>query len=171
MIKMKPIPESYREELLKTFDYNEETGELTRLLPRHLSGKRAGSINDQGYVLVSFKNQSYRAHRLVWLMVTGKSPKFDIDHRDGNRSNNAFKNLREVAHSNNQANMKSHRDNPCGVVGVNFYKRDQKWRAYICRHGKIKHLGFFDKFEDAVEARRVAAIALKGNFANELSRT
>lgn len=43
---------------------------------------------------------------------------------------------------------------PCSSpqVGVAWFKRDSKWRAYHCHNGKQKHFGYFEAFEDAVDA-------------------
>ncbi len=46
--------------------------------------------------------------------------------------------------------------NTSGVKGVGWFKRDNKWRARLCLNDVDKHLGYFDKFEDAVAARKEA---------------
>ena len=43
-----------------------------------------------------------------------------------------------------------------GVKGVAWDKGHNKFVAYINLFGKKKHLGYFEKFEDAVEARKEA---------------
>lgn len=43
-----------------------------------------------------------------------------------------------------------------GVTGVSWSKVVQKWHAYINKDGKRKHLGYFDSFEAATEARQTA---------------
>jgi hypothetical protein len=159
-------PEEHRL-LLDTFHYDPNTGVFIRKLPSHLAGRVAGSINDQGYVLISFKNQVRRAHRLAWFYMTKRWPSEYLDHIDGVRSNNAFSNLREASPLQNQANMRAHRDSKTGIVGVSFYKRDANWRAYICVAGKIKHLGYFQTIDEAVQARKQAAMEMKGDFARE----
>jgi AP2 domain len=40
--------------------------------------------------------------------------------------------------------------------GVNFQESKGKWRAYIRRNNKLKHLGYFDTFEEAFNARKLA---------------
>ncbi len=41
-------------------------------------------------------------------------------------------------------------------MGVNFHKRDKKWRAQITKDGKNIHLGSFETKEEAIEARNKA---------------
>lgn len=43
-------------------------------------------------------------------------------------------------------------------VGVSWHKRHKKWVAYITVNGKPKHLGVFDKIEDAISAREKAEL-------------
>ncbi len=55
-------------------------------------------------------------------------------------------------------------------VGVGWFKRDGRWRAYICWNGKHLHLGYFDSEIDAAlaydrEARRLFGLFARVNFA------
>ncbi len=52
--------------------------------------------------------------------------------------------------------MRCPRNNTSGRKGVSFNKKHNKWEAYIKFRGKQRHLGFFDKFEKAVSARKNA---------------
>ena len=45
--------------------------------------------------------------------------------------------------------------NKSGVTGVYFCNRIQKWKAQISFQGKRRSLGAFNKFEDAVECRKI----------------
>jgi hypothetical protein len=58
------------------------------------SGKEALNTNSNGYKYGPIFKKNYKAHRVVWLLVTGHWPQLEIDHIDGNRSNNRFENLR-----------------------------------------------------------------------------
>jgi hypothetical protein len=94
----------FQEVLLKTFSYDPETGQLTRLK----TGEAYKPNRKDGYVVVGFDYKTYLAHRLIWIMVYGRSPT-EIDHIDGNPSNNALSNLREVTHYDNLMNSSFHR--------------------------------------------------------------
>ena len=46
------------------------------------------------------------------------------------------------------------RNNTSGVPGVDWLAKKQRWRASICFKGKRRYLGSYEKFEDAVRARK-----------------
>ena len=55
-------------------------------------------------------------------------------------------------------------DNTSGYTGVQWNKRKGKWHALITFKGKNYHLGYFDKIEDAAEARKEAEDRIFGEF-------
>lgn len=65
---------------------------------------RAGTINSHGYVAIKVDRKLYRAHRLAWLYMTGQWPN-EIDHKDRNKANCAWANLRSVTHAENMMNV------------------------------------------------------------------
>lgn len=76
------------------------------------TGSRAGlpmSGASPGYLTVNYCDHSYRAHRVAWLLHYGAWPVDELDHINGNRSDNRICNLRDVTHSQNQMNQKCHR--------------------------------------------------------------
>lgn len=145
--------------LLKNFRYNPDSGQLFWKLRRSRSapGSIAGSIDHEGYVIVALEGVRYRAHRIIIAMVYGLFPD-QVDHVDGDRSNNRIKNLRLVNNQQNSMNQKIRRNNTSGVMGVCWHKRYGKWVAHIRVDGKSKYLGAFDVLEDASAARRSAEI-------------
>lgn len=54
--------------------------------------------------------------------------------------------------------------NRSGYKGINYRKDRKKWRAFIGVDGKQKHLGSFDKKEDAIKARQEAEIKMFGEL-------
>lgn len=86
------------------FSLNAETGVLTWKITNR-KGKPAGIINIEGYVIITWKGKRYRAHRIVWLLHTGKWPELEIDHWDRCNSNNKPSNLRDVTHAVNLSNI------------------------------------------------------------------
>ena len=165
MTKAKPLPpvELVRELL----DYNQETGELTWKSCRASNAKpgdTAGSLHDSGYIRVSINKVYYRAHRLIWLYVTGSDPlDSQIDHIDGDKTNNCFCNLRKANNSQNQHNTGLRLSNGSGYKGVD--KRNNRWRARIRVNNKRLFLGCFDTPELAHMAYAKAAAELHGEFA------
>jgi hypothetical protein len=57
--------------------------------------------------------------------------------------------------ANNKRPMKKPIDNTSGYKGIDFSKKNNKWRARIYK-GKEIHLGLFDNIEDAIKARELA---------------
>lgn len=88
-----------------------------------------------------------------------------VDHIDGNGLNNTRSNLRLANNQQNLRNGKLRISNKSGRIGVHYDKRRSKWKAEITLDGKSKHLGRFDRFEDAVEAREEAEKCYFGEFA------
>lgn len=137
--------------------YDKNTGLFTRLTSAggfHV-GTVMGRTDSYGYKQLTIRGQSYLAHRIAWLYVYGVWPTNEIDHIDGNRSNNAITNLRVVARKGNNQNIKRSRvTNTVGVLGVS--KSGKKFTARINSNGEQFHLGTFDTPEKAHEAYIVA---------------
>ncbi|RYY51339.1 MAG: HNH endonuclease [Chitinophagaceae bacterium] len=146
------------EYLTSRLSYDPETGEFTWKVAKggKRVGDKAGSINDQGYLLIRINRIIYRAHRLAWIMMTGSSPINELDHVDGNRSNNKWSNLRDVTRLENKRNLGRITTNNSGHTGVMWYKAGSKWHAQITVEGKAIHLGYFENLEDAVKVRKEA---------------
>lgn len=117
-------------------------------------------IDSAGYHVGSIHNRRYKAHRVLWLMATGQWPINQIDHINGDRADNRLANLRAVSNTDNARNKCRPATNTSGVVGVFWNKKCSKWRALIQANGQLKHLGLFDNFDDAVDARKIAEIEL-----------
>lgn len=119
-------------------------------------GREAFAGDDgKGYRRGSIKNQKFLAHRLIFAMVHGSWPE-EIDHIDGNRSNNRIDNLRAASCTENMRNRKRIKTNTSGVMGVAFNKTAGKFVARIGRAGRYVHLGYFENFDEAVAARKAA---------------
>jgi hypothetical protein len=155
------------EELCKIFDYNPETGLLfwkVRNSKRVKIGDVAGHKTPENRVLVGIHGKTYKAHRVIWAIVTGKWPEFMIDHINGDGCDNRLCNLREATKSQNMMNVGIIKSNTSGFRGVGWSKVSQKWRAYIKVGNKDIHLGLFKNIEDAKKARIEAAIKYHGEF-------
>lgn len=150
------------ERLREVLHYDPETGIFTwrvRLNNSTAAGSAAGCLKPNGYIHIRIDGVLHQAHRLVLYWVNGvASSSGDVDHRDHNRSNNVFVNLREATRSENMQNTRKPRDNKSGFKGVSWNKERKKWAAFIRTAGKSKNLGNFTNIEDAVEARKAAEI-------------
>jgi hypothetical protein len=116
------------------FDCDPEAGLLTWRFcrgGRAAKGRKAGAINAEGYLRVVVSGREYLAHRLVWAWVHGETPD-QIDHINGDRSDNRIENLRSVDGAANQQNRRvATRLNPSGYLGVSFCKQTGMWKAAI----------------------------------------
>jgi hypothetical protein len=143
-----------QERLRELFQYNEETGVFTRKVtvapPKAMAGMIAGSLGNQGYLLIMVDRRTHMAHRLAWLYVHGVFPKGDIDHINGVRSDNRIANLRDASRSLNIQNSHGPRPtNKSGFLGVCWSKKEAKWVAQITLNYKNTRIGSFDSPEEA----------------------
>jgi len=120
--------------------------------------KPAGWITDKRHRRIERKGKQYLAHRLIWLYVYGKFPDDQIDHINGDPSDNRIENLRDVTNQENNKNRSKNCNNTSGHIGVCWDKDAEKWRARIDVNGGTKHLGYFNVLEDAVAARQAASV-------------
>lgn len=147
------------EALAKLVVYDRETGEFTAL-----DGRPLGARHSKGYVSISAGGHKALAHRLAWFIVMGREPTH-IDHINRIRADNRWSNLREADAGLNQCNRSVAANNTSGVAGVALDRHGRKWQAYIKRFGKRVHLGVFERFDDAVSARKAAEVRFFGEFA------
>lgn len=145
-----------QDELKARLHYNPETGVFTWLdnpeRPDHwrnrYPGTEAGTLHKLGYRGISISKKRYYAHRLAWLYVYGYMPK-EIDHIDGNPSNNRLSNLRAADRNINMKNLCRNSVNKSGKTGVCWDKERGKWMAYINVDGsRVKSKRFANR-EDA----------------------
>lgn len=120
------------------------------------AGQIAGNVT-RGYFQLMVDGHPTFLHRFIWLYVYGKWPDGNIDHIDGNRSNNRLCNLRDVSQAMNIQNERKPRsNNKSGFLGVKLNRG--LWKAEISINGKTKFLGRFKTPEEAhqvyVEAKR-----------------
>ena len=148
-------------------DYAPDTGLLTWKATGtgRRSGGEAGNRNTDGYVRTTIKYRAYANHRLAWLIYYGEWPKDQVDHIDGDRSNNRISNLRQASSSiNNQNLRRAYPNNKLGVLGVYYETSRNKYVARICVKGRQATIGRFNSLEEASNAYLAAKRALhEGN--------
>lgn len=160
------------ETLQEALSYNPETGVLTwRKRPLHhfksenarnrcntlFAGQPAfTSLNNTGYLHGLCNRVPLLAHRVAWALTYGLWPDGQIDHIDGDRTNNRIVNLRDATGQENSKNRQLRSDNKSGCVGVQWHKKTQKWRAFISGADGLKHLGVFTNLDEAIAARKAA---------------
>lgn len=160
-------------ELIETFVYIPETGKLYwKERPRNKCANEQAwrswntrfayreaftALDKKGYKVGAIYNKLYKAHRIIWVMIYGYEPD-QIDHDDGNKSNNRLTNLRDVSNSENHKNMGIQKSNSSGIVGVNWSEKQNKWRCRIHVDGSEINLGHYAEFAEAVKIRKLAEI-------------
>jgi hypothetical protein len=137
------------------FSYNPETGIV-------LKGNRTcGSITRKGYLRTRVNGKCVMVHRLIWFIMTSKWPSIndEIDHIDGNRTNNKWDNLRLVDRRVNSQNLETHRKGH--VLGAHKAKRG-RWESSIRVDGTSYYLGNYKTPKEAGEAYRNAELIVMG---------
>ncbi|OZI21752.1 hypothetical protein CAL18_12575 [Bordetella genomosp. 7] len=142
--------------------YDTSTGKFTwkrRTGGRATTGVAAGTVTARGYLEIGLGRKIYKAHRLAWLYVYGVWPIGEIDHIDGDKLNNAIRNLRDVPRRANQQNLRralGARTN--GLLGATHHKATGKWRSRLWVDGRNISLGLYETAEEAhkayIEAKR-----------------
>jgi hypothetical protein len=142
--------------LIDAFEY--ESGNL--IAKFNSSSLKRGDVagvvcNPHGYVKVGHGGKLHNAHHVVWVMFNGDIPiGMEIDHINGNRSDNRIENLRIVTRTENMRNRKLPITNTTGEIGV----KRRRSGSYSATVGG-QYIGTFNTFEEAREARRAAANA------------
>lgn len=147
--------------------YDPATGIVTRKVRQgtQVAGKRAGSLNSDGYRYIKVKHHRYSEHRLCWLLHYGAWPERCLDHVDMNKTNNRPGNLRLATNSENSRNKARQANNTSGFKGVSFSKAVGKFGARIQCAGKTTHLGYFPTAEEAGKAYAAAVQDVHQDFA------
>lgn len=136
------------EQLRALLHYNKKTGVFTWRVDVSDSIKKgtlAGCLVAEGYVRIRVAGRLYYAHRLAVCYVTGLIPSGHVDHINHNRSDNRWKNIRDVTRSINLQNRRgpaSH--NTSGFLGVSPSGRiNFPWVAQLRIDKKHIHIGRF----------------------------
>jgi hypothetical protein len=144
-------------------NYDHDTGVFTWKVStgRSPAGSTAGAIVASGAAklprrIITIGCRRYRASHLALLLVDKKLPKGLVDHINHSTLDDSYTNLREVTTAESSKNKTLISSNTSGVMGVSFTKATKRWRACIHVDDTRIHLGYFAKFDDAVEARRKA---------------
>lgn len=151
------------ERVRELFEYDAELGVLRwriRQGNRAKVGGIAGTRNKiSGRMIVCVDGVQFLSYRVIWLHVYGAWPTGEIDHIDGDPSNDRLENLRDVSARVNCENKRSARSDKRFGSSLGAYPSDGgRWRAQIVVRGKAIHLGCFGTESEAhhayIEAKR-----------------
>lgn len=109
-------------------------------------------------------SQRHKTQTRLHRFIMGCSEDFEVDHIDGNTSNNTKANLRKCSHRENSRNIKVSKNSTTGVTGVAFVKRTNKYMARIKFESKSIFLGYFDSLEEASRVRQEAEVKYFGEY-------
>ncbi|CNF12971.1 HNH endonuclease [Streptococcus agalactiae] len=88
----------------------------------------------------------------------------EVDHINLDTLDNRSENIRFCTHQQNQINQGLQVNNTSGVTGVSFYRPRNKYRARIKISQQEVHLGYYDTFLEATQARNVGMELLFGEY-------
>lgn len=189
MPKSEPIPS--QKLLRQILDYNPNTGILTwkerppelfanaknpvayaKTWNKQNAGKTAGAKSNNGRLQICVQNRNYNAHKIIWIWLYGTwNPLYEIDHINGDPSDNRQSNLRLATSWQNKANRNAmFEHNTSGALGVTFDRRSsplkKRWLAQIKVCGAYLYLGRFETREEAQKAYMDAKTFFLGDYAS-----
>ena len=167
----KPLPTI--EQIRQVLAYNPDTGDMTwlsrdaslfegakrspvimaKIWNATWAGKPALANIALGYRRGAVFGINFQAHRVAWAIFHGEWPKGEIDHIDGDRSNNRISNLRDTSRAENGRNLRMRSSNTSGYVGVTKEHGCKSWRAQVVLNGQCFYVGAFPTPEEAAIAR------------------
>lgn len=124
----------------KGYTYDELSGKIFSRFNREIK-----NIMD-GYITIGLRSGKkiylLRAHQFIFYIKYGKIVE-EIDHKDGDRSNNKIDNLREVTHQQNQQNK---------TTAKGYTKCGNMWQSQIKLNNKSIYLGRYNTEKEARQA-------------------
>jgi hypothetical protein len=137
--------------------YDPATGAITR------KGKRSDSVKGK-YRIVGCKGGYTYAHRLAWRLHYGEWPASEIDHINGDSTDNRIENLRLADRAGNNQHRGKFQNNSSGEPNVSWDKKSGGWRVDVMvRWFRTSHRA--SHFISAVCAARLIRRTLHGEFA------
>lgn len=156
-----------QEQLKQLIHYNPDTGLFTWVITRGakcIKGEIAGNISQNGkhcrlsYCRIYILGKFYKAHRLAFLYMTGQFPTDEVDHINGDGTDNRWCNLRDVDHKQNGKNLRIKSNNSSGLHGVSWSDSRRKWRTRIFVDHKEIFIGRYDNLLEAACVRKSAEL-------------
>lgn len=145
----------------ETMSYDPETGDLTF---RQVKGVTITQTFNRrsGYIQVHFRGTTFYAHRIAYFLMTGEPAAHEVDHINGDRSDNRWINLRPATRAQNAVNTPAR--SRTGFKGV-YQLGSGRFMASITYEGQQRFLGNFETAEAASKRHDEVALQLFGEFA------
>jgi len=126
------------------------------------------TVRKDGYRYCYINRKTAYLHRVLWVLHNGGIPSgMEIDHINGDPSDNRIENLRLCGRSENCQNTKVRSDNSSGFKGVFWDKHSRSWRASVWKDKKKHDLGRFGFLSEAAMVAAKARAEIHGKFANQ----
>jgi len=126
----------------KGYTYDKETGEIKNRFGRLVTAK-----NSFGYIVIPYKKGKscllVKGHHFAWFISFNEVTNNQIDHINGNPSDNRINNLRHVTNQENHFNETK-------AKGYHWDNKRKKWKSEITLNKKNIYLG---RFNTEIEAR------------------
>ena len=169
------MAELTQEEVRRLFSYDAKGYLIRAIATMGPSGKKGDIIGCYGskdlgkrsrrYVTTKISGRHYTVHRLIFLWHHGYLPE-QIDHINGNSTDNRIENLRPADAALNSMNRKTFANNKSGARGVIWHKRVKQWFAYVDCGGKRVFSRYFKDFELASLVAEEAREKFHGGYAS-----
>jgi len=151
---------------------------------RRACGRRVGGVagcldkDPPSSWVVTICGHRMLVHRVVWALATGADPVGNnIDHIDGDATNNDPDNLRVCNQQQNLSNARARSGRTSAYKGVSLHSartRRAGWKRWAAHFGSgaAKFLGLYATEREAAVAYNRAAFASRGQFSrlNDLDR-
>jgi hypothetical protein len=148
--------------LMGFFTFKERLGDSC--YNKKYAGKLAGSDKGHEYTRLSLNGRLIYAHQAAFAIMLGYIPE-EVDHRDTNKRNNKWDNLRESSRNTNCLNSSKRSLNKSGYKGVSWSKGSNCWRMDI-RINNVRHYSLHRTAEEAYAEYKRKSRELHGEFGN-----
>ncbi len=160
------------ERLRQLIDYNPESGiaywrvGVNLRTPGGIASKPEFRRGEKVHIQIKIDGRKYTMGRLAFLYMTGEFPKCYAEHKDRDKHNNKWDNLRDATPSQNAANHGVRRRKRGGLPkGVIRVPSRNTYQARICSRGMSELIGEYLTPEDAGRAYARRAKEVHGEFA------